>query len=170
MRTTNLLALLLVACGSTADAPSTPTAPTAPAAPGTPGTESEPVCTQIGCVSGTTISLQIPAALAASPGSVIKTCFRERCATSPLPAANGPCQFAGQQPSVSACGVQAGVLKLTLTIPSTDMKDGDLYSLEVTDPSGQTSQKAMIERSVRYTKVEPNGPKCGPVCYQATIE
>ena len=168
MRISNLLALLLVACAPIGSDTPPPPAPTGGAPGGTPGGEGVP-CTQIGCTSGATVSLQVPAALAASPKAVIKACWRDACATGPLPAAGATCQLAGQ-PAVSSCAVQAGVLTLTITAPSGDVKDGDVYAVEVSDPSGLSAEKAAVQRAVKYTKVEPNGPRCTPVCYQATIQ
>src|SRR5262245_50726985 len=97
MRTSIILALALTSCVPAASDVPAPVAPggTAGTPGGTPGTNGDPVCTLIGCSSGATIELPLPAALEANTSAVIKACWRDACATAQVPAKDKLCQFTG---------------------------------------------------------------------------
>jgi len=149
MRTLPLFALVLAGCTSTAGK-----------------------CTLIGCQSGANVSLVLTPALASDLKAVIKACKADRCSTANIPLPNQVCQFQGPQ-QVDLCVIdseQGSPLLRMMIVAATDVKDGDVYSVEVSDPTGGTMDSVMVKKSVTYQELQPNGPGCGPTCYQATLQ
>jgi hypothetical protein len=89
---------------------------------------------------------------------------------------NFSCNFPGSL-TVKFCGLSTtkndqgtDVIYVKMFVYNESVQNGDVYAINVFDPTGKTTEKIAIERSAIYSVSRPNGPNCEPVCYSTLIE
>jgi hypothetical protein len=134
-------------------------------------------CTLIGCQSGATLSLALPADVVIPEGAIVTACFNDRCAvgTVPIvPAAGGSSQAISFASGFVVHGTvwppDAPHDRIEVFISAegtaTSLRAGDRYSLALADSIGAVIA-AKDQVAAGYDEFNPNGPGCGPGCYEA---
>lgn len=139
-----VLGLLLAAC----------LAPTMPPQPDGP----PQVCTQIGCESHILFELGVDL----QPGMryEIEACVDGECTSESVVV--DPNGFS----TVGAIGVDAHRDTVGLRLLGDDYSGTHQVSLSIVGPGMQISR---ITEAVEFERVQPNGPGCEPVCWQAVV-
>lgn len=131
-------------------------------------------CTLVYCTSEATITLVPFTDPAPYLGAAVTLCVNERCASAPLPTMP-PADGTGTMETASGAlsmfvtfERRSGYYQLRIQTNGDDFEHGDEYSLEIRGTDGDVVvQHAWTADYVEY---EPNGPRCGPLCLQETIE
>ncbi len=146
-------------------------------------------CTLVGCGSGATLKQTVDASVKQLKSSTLTFCRNDVCQSMPLKlladASTGNGRPASQllrfptdeervqgQPQllVSYDTLPDGSLELTATqspYRNEDLTEHDTYSVTVTTPQGR--KLVDVRKTVTYTISKPNGPRCGPTCFNATL-
>jgi hypothetical protein len=147
--------------------------------PALPGCSS---CTDVGCVSGATLSIVMGADVLIPDGSTATACFNDTCVvgvlprspTVRLPGSGAIFEFpagSGVSGTVwAADGKGPDRVEMSWSFPdAVPLGAGDRYRVTVADPGGVTIATKEAT-AVSYDTYEPNGSSCGPTCHHAQLE
>jgi hypothetical protein len=142
-----------------------------------PGTK---VCTQIGCFSGFFVSApHLALGMAQIQASTLEICRNGACLKSSLATWDGtqifefPATTDAAHPErvrVSIFNEEGGArFEISYSVgASGPLPDGDTYDVTLTAADGTTP--IATHQVVSYARNQPNGPDCGPVCYDAFVQ
>jgi len=124
-------------------------------------------CTRIGCNSGAKVTIKLPFPASDLPRTTITVCHNGKCSSGVGPEPDRMCQLQGEA-RVGFCHINAQS-ELALHIAAGENpQDGDRYVVTVTQP-GSSVIAVAVDQPVTYTRSQPNGPGCPPICFIASI-
>jgi hypothetical protein len=135
-------------------------------------------CTQIGCISGLFVTARdVPLGLQQIQASTLAVCRNGTCLASSLAAWDGTMPFVFRDPAQTASVEvkifdEAGGARFEIAYsPGVEgpLPDGDLYDVTLTAADG-TRPIDLEHHAVTYSRNQPNGPSCAPVCYDAVVQ
>jgi hypothetical protein len=106
-------------------------------------------CSAVGCSSG--LSVLGPSTVKQQRVKWVRACLGDSCQTKGVGAANGT-GFLGRTSADTAAVHTSGPVTVSITL--------------------ETAARVKLmaaHGAIRFRKVAPNGVKCGPVCYEATV-
>lgn len=115
-------------------------------------------CTLIGCESQVTFELSVDLA----PGTTyeVEACIDGDCASATVEVPQAGLATSGR------FTVDAGRDALTLRLPDGDYGGAHGVTLSV---AGSDGVLVTVQNEVEFERLQPNGPRCEPVCWQATV-
>lgn len=134
-------------------------------------------CTEVGCDSSVSATLDVDRDLASLDGAVVRTCRNGECVEGLLVVQasesgdlQGSCALSEEHRCTAAAdGANASKITIDVFIDGDDAEDGDVFEVTIVDPADPDTVLATRDGEVDYVVSEPNGAACGPTCYNGSI-
>jgi hypothetical protein len=133
------------------------------------------VCTTAACSSGAWMSVTFLSGPSAVVGRTVTMCRNDACHAGTVPFVPDSVGAVASMTFPDAPFVVGRLWQdedhsVTLELEwreSGQVQDGDHYVVTLTEPSGATS--TLVDKTVTYEKLAPNGEDCGPICWSAEL-
>jgi hypothetical protein len=133
-------------------------------------------CTEAGCLSGASMSINMQSTPGALVGQTATVCRNTECYSALLPTTSSASSafrfpFAGTtQVDGELWALPDQSTRLFIEWRSMDSiqpQSVDRYTVSLTDAAGSSS--TLLDRTATYRKESPNGDDCGPICWHAGL-